>query len=430
MAYLVSIHNDRTARDAIHLLRAIRGPDTIILLHVDVKFNLEEVSEGMEVLSYEAEHCDCGSHISYMEERFDCVWGSWSMNLPTHAALATLVQMANTNSSNSVPWDVFVNLSGDSLPTLTPAAISQLFAEAGPLHNLNFVTSSACETGFLPTSVLQFPPQWHKRTAYTTRPKGLPTIHYVDEYSVQRDEVITAHFGSQWMSLTYKFCEHLVKEMARKDSLASRYKNYLVTTGRLMSDETFIPTILMHTQIYNETLPPATLQVASSSDTKQPPHKFIAIRYERMDEHHPTGITHSYPKYQRYDVPESSYADEPRVWGPYFLGVYDLRSIKASGALWIRKVSMEVDHNLVELLPVETWEELVDIGWPKEVRVSEVPDWERTKLGLMKQAARKQRLKRQRDEEDASDANDEDYQYDDYVFEEDEEQEEQHDEEL
>jgi len=102
---------------------------------------------------------------------------------------------------------------------------------------------------------------------------------------------------------------------------------------------------------------------------------FLTIRYERMDEHMPTAFGEC-PTEQRYEVPESSLADTPKVWGPYFLGVYDLANIKESGALFVRKVSVHVDRNIVDMLPVENIDELPSISWPNELQISESPDFE------------------------------------------------------
>ena len=80
------------------------------------------------------------------------------------------------------------------------------------------------------------------------------------------------------------------------------------------------------------------------------------IRYERMDEHYPTAFG-IFPKQQRYDVSdtllETHILEQTKVWGPYFLGIYDLYNIKQSGALFARKVSALIDPNLVHLLPVQ-----------------------------------------------------------------------------
>ena len=59
-----------------------------------------------------------------------------------------------------------------------------------------------------------------------------------------------------------------------------------------------------------------------------------SLRYERMDEHSPSATGVHPDKQRMVAVPDV----ERRVWGPYFLGIYDLSDIIESGALWIRKV--------------------------------------------------------------------------------------------
>ena len=65
--------------------------------------------------------------------------------------------------------------------------------------------------------------------------------------------------------------------------------------------------------------------------------------------------------------------------GPYFLGVYDLAGIHDSGALFIRKVSEAVDPNLLRLLPVDRRDQIPRIRWPREVSITNKPDWNRLK---------------------------------------------------
>jgi len=83
---------------------------------------------------------------------------------------------------------------------------------------------------------------------------------------------------------------------------------------------------------------------------------------------------------------------DPHVWGPYFLGVYDLANIKVSGALFVRKVSVSVDPNLYRVLPVDDVAYIPDIGWADHVvlNVTDRPDWERIKADAIKRAKKKQ----------------------------------------
>ena len=94
-----------------------------------------------------------------------------------------------------------------------------------------------------------------------------------------------------------------------------------------------------------------------------------------MDENMPNAFG-EVVKEQRYDVPESAInVDVPRAWGPYYLGIYDLGAIKDSGALFIRKVSRTIDDNLFKFLPVTHVNDIPNIRWPREVKVSKLQDW-------------------------------------------------------
>lgn len=301
------------------------------------------------------------------------------MNLPTLWGIEKAVEEYNGK------WDVFINLSGDTLPVYTPDRISQLFG--GPLAGINFVTASACETGLQPTPITYFPEMWHKYRHYVQNPMSLT---YVDNEGVKHTEVtLETYFGSQWMALQPDWCQFLTEQLKRPDSLASQYRDYLIETEKLMTDETFIPTLLMH--YFPDTLPKVN-ETDDSLANVEP--KIFSTRYERMDEHYPTS-TGWFPTNQHYDVGESTGVESPRPWGPYFLGVYDLHEIKASGALYIRKVSERIDSNMPRLLPVDVPEQIPDISWPEEVAVIQKPDWGK-KLKEMKKKYATEQAKQQR----------------------------------
>jgi hypothetical protein len=308
--YLVSIHNARTLSDALYLFRAIRDAKNIVLIHIDAKFGLEPYYNSP--LHNEIEACPCGSRVE-VASVYDCKWGSWSMNLPT------LWSMEKAVNDYAGKWDVFINLSGDTLPVYSKKRIAQLFG--GPLRGINFVTSIACETGLVPTSILEFPKHWHKRTHYSHQPAT--NLEYVDDNGVTHDDVkVDIFFGSQWVSLTPQFCEFLSRQLSRSDSLPSRFRDWLIDTEKLMADETFFTSMLM--RYFPETIPKITedffLDTSTSSDTGVGPEvSMYAIRYERMDEHVPSS-TGYFPTEQRYEVPASSGIEQPRAWGPYFLG--------------------------------------------------------------------------------------------------------------
>ena len=368
IAYLLAAHNQRTLDDALHLFRAIRYPSVIVVIHVDKKVDWEGTYLA-SALRYEVEDCPCGADV-YADSIYSPEWGEWSMNDPTHWAMDVLVSHPRFQDR----WDVFINVSGDTMPVLAPDVMARLFhPESGPLRETNFVTSASCETGLVPTNVWDFPEKWHKRVHYTHDYKGKfvgdPVVEYIDDGGSSRTKTMTTYFGSQWMALTYEFVSYLVQSLKRDDSLVSRYKQSLIDSERLMADETFVPTILMNVYPFNETVP----DVLPSGGLASLPSMY-AMRYERMDEHFPTAFG-LFPIQQRYDVPDSSLCDKPRVWGPYFLGVYDFSNIRRSGALFIRKVSVHLDANIVRILPVRDHADLPDIQWPEELKVSKKRDW-------------------------------------------------------
>jgi len=392
LAYLIVVHNFRTAEDALFLYKAIRRPNTIVLIHIDTKFPSAEFEKTSLYDEIVVHGCNCGA-ITQIHSIYDSQWGEWSMNDPTHWAMRLLVNDRETTFkfNDGTTWDVFINLSGDTMPTLIQSEISSLFANQ--LKGFNFVTSSSCETGLVPTNVYTFPSYWHKRKHYTHHPDGNPKLTYQDNSGSTHSAELTIHFGSQWMALTPEFVEYIVNSLAQKTSLPSQFKKWLQDNRKLMADETFIPTLLMNVPEFANSIPTLQQEGEAEGALSTLPSLFN-IRYERMDEHAPTAFGW-YPVDQRYDVPENSLADKPKVWGPYFLGVYDLANIKRSGALFVRKASTFLDPNLVHLLPVASFDDLPDIGWPPgmAIQLSPKPDWEATKAELMRKAKAKDEKK-------------------------------------
>ncbi|GKY97175.1 hypothetical protein MPSEU_000675900 [Mayamaea pseudoterrestris] len=369
--YLIVVHNNRTLHDAVHLLRAIRDPRNIVVIHVDQKAN-DLIKNNDSILHKEVKECSCGS-IMRLESVYNVKWSEWSMNLPTLWGL----QLAVTEYKDQ--WDVFINLSGDTVPVYSTEITATMLSDLP----YNFVTSSSCETGLLPTNVYTFPSYWHKRAHYThsdtLADPIIEHIHRVDKS--WRNTTIQTYFGSQWMILQRDFCSWVVQQLGDPQSLASQYREYLVSSGFLMTDETFFPSLLMQVDEFSQSLPQLGVEGhllwrnGSSSQIK-------AVRYERMDEHVPSAFGRV-PLNQRYEVPNDTNVDQPRPWGPYFLGVYDLAGVRDSGALFLRKVSSLVDHNMVNLFPVKHSSLIPNISWPFHVELSGKPNWERIKAKMM-----------------------------------------------
>ena len=172
-------------------------------------------------------------------------------------------------------------------------------------------------------------------------------------------------------------------ELDRPDSFTARLADWFehgsleIDTGRRMMrvkphipDELFFPTALMKAEGFGSSSVPDYRLLGSGSDdigsgssgsagaggsgTKGV--KMNAMHYIRMDEHYPWSNFA-----QRYEAPGDGTG---RAWGPYYLGTYDLKDIKDSGALFIRKVSPLVDANILRILPVDDHSLIPDISWP------------------------------------------------------------------
>lgn len=311
IAYLITLHNHRTLEQSLTLVRSVAAPGFIILIHIDAKFDEKEYenSDLLDCVRGDMDESQSGSASTYcgakivVESLYDATWGQWSMLDPTiwgeynyqvskydnHTCIRVssfqqfhssyilhyngivlypiAMQQLTTNPQFQNQWDVFINLSADSMPVYKPHILSQYFH--GPLRGINFVTSSSCVTGLLPTNIDAFPRNWHKSGHY--RERGEFEITYnnytnvgysydnsnIDGAGSSSFETVTLkiHFGSQWMALTPSFVEYIASSMTQHDSLPYRFKQALIRKERLMADETFIPTLLAHHERFRETLP-------------------------------------------------------------------------------------------------------------------------------------------------------------------------------
>jgi Core-2/I-Branching enzyme len=388
--YLILIHNQRSANDAVYLFRAIRDPRNIIVIHFDKKVehllrpqqdnnnddndDTTTTSSPPLTLLQEIESCSCGSNV-IVDSVHSVEWSKWSMNLPTLWGMGIAA-----SSQYEQEWDVFINLSGDTMPIYTTNTMATI------LQNLsyNFVTSRSCETGLIPTNVYTFPKYWHKRRHYTmddTEPDPIFTYRKGSDNTI-RNKTIVTHFGSQWIIVQNSFVTWLMEQLQDNDSWPSQYRDYLAESGKLMTDETFIPSVLMHINEGNDDIHPNLPKIHTKAyrllwNNGTLSHIYH-MRYERMDEHYPTSYG-KFPRLQHYKVPKSyirqNLLDQPKTWGPYFLGIYDMGQIRTSGALFARKISAILDFNMVQLLPVNRTEDIPNIHWPVEVSFIDRPDW-------------------------------------------------------
>lgn len=280
IAYLILVHSKRTIEDAVPLIKSIWGPRTIIIIHIGMctsgvlfvfceylgiysshsssPLNIDRKTPWEDYETSELHRMikdnscrTCGADI-HVESKFDARWGTWSMNDATLWAMEKLVY--NPRYENK--WDAMINLSGDTLSVYTPQKLSRLFDPSAErsLSGINFVTSSGCATGLIPTNILHFPYNWAKRVHYERF--GEFILNHIDKEGTERVTTnLTIHFGSQWMILTPKFVEYIVNELQMEDSLANVFKKELISREMIMSDEAFIPTLLANHEEFKTTLP-------------------------------------------------------------------------------------------------------------------------------------------------------------------------------
>ena len=85
IAYLITLHNQRTLDESATLLKRIVAPGFIVLIHVDTKFPKEEwAGNSNEMMQFiNDDGCNCCGATVVVESHFDCKWGKWSMLDPT-----------------------------------------------------------------------------------------------------------------------------------------------------------------------------------------------------------------------------------------------------------------------------------------------------------------------------------------------------------
>lgn len=257
IAYLITLHNERTLNESLTLMKSIAVQNSIIIIHIDKKLPIEKYISS-ELREFIDGGCSaCGAKV-LVEQKFNLKWGSWEMNSPTHWAMTELVD----NPKFSKHWDNFVNLSGDSMAVYTPQVLSNMLGESGPLYGYNFVTSSSCLTNMRPTSLkTDVPSYYFKRMHYES--DGDFVVRYIDDNGNEKNETITIHIGSQWMILDQDAVKYIVLSLKRNDSFPSKFRDEFIRRGNIMSDETFIPTLLAHHPTLRDSLPDRSLGISA-----------------------------------------------------------------------------------------------------------------------------------------------------------------------
>lgn len=338
IAFLIVAHDDETMESAARLLDAIYDEENLYLVHVDAKYAWPgPMGETMAPFT-------AGRSNVEWTQLADVRWGRWSMNEPTLWAMGAALR-------SSVDWEVFINLSGDTWPVLTPGALRRTLKG---LKHLNFLTSSpSCETGLRPVGRNEFGDGWHKKQAYPhPMLRDMPTLE--------------AFYGSQWMILSRAFVDYVTDEIDTEGAVANRLREWFVNgtvvvegVGRVkphIPDETFFPSVLMASP-FREAGVPRPIEVLHDAKSG----KKVAMKasfYVRMDEHYPWSSAKQ--RYQSKDLDKKE-----RPWGPYYLGSYDLGDIRDHRALFVRKTSRRVDAAIFDVLPVDDFDDIPATYWPE-----------------------------------------------------------------
>ena len=83
IAYLITLHNERTLEESLRLLKSIVAPGFIVLIHIDKKFPKEKYEDDDLIHYVNDKTCSCcGAHV-LVDSVIDAEWGKWSMMEPT-----------------------------------------------------------------------------------------------------------------------------------------------------------------------------------------------------------------------------------------------------------------------------------------------------------------------------------------------------------
>jgi len=337
IAFAINVHSKETFEAMETLIDALYDPEHLFLVHVDTKFSFSARRASAVV---------AGRENIQLLSLFSLKWGEWSMVQP---ALSLMTKALNLDAQ----WDWFIHLSGDSYPVLKPRPLRQRFRD---LQGFNFVSASFMPSGLRPMAWDEWDELWFKRMYF---PNPLFPQTSLMHYS-----------GSQWIMVSRAFAQFAVESLDEPASVATRFRTMHLARqskkAKLMPDENFFQTVLMGSPEFRRTCPPRALGRPHGTA-----HAFnmTASLFLRMDEHYPWNWGT-----QRFE----SDVHSTRRWGPYYLGVFDLRAIRQSGALFIRRVSRNVEPNILHLLPADSHAAIPDIGWPSgygiAVQKRQVPD--------------------------------------------------------
>ena len=83
IAYLITLHNQRTLKQSLTLLKSIIAPEFIVLIHIDTKFPKEEYENSALMHFINDRECNCCGADVEVASVHAATWGEWSMLEPT-----------------------------------------------------------------------------------------------------------------------------------------------------------------------------------------------------------------------------------------------------------------------------------------------------------------------------------------------------------
>ena len=197
------------------LMSAIRNPEDLFLIHVDLKSRLGLKRDRRGVMREVRRVCAGQPNVRLMRSRFTN-WGGWSLSRMLLDAIGSALRTDDR-------WTHFINMSGQCYPLKPLARIRQEIEDS----------AAAVRVEMRPFASLPAD-DWHLRwhPMFETPLKALTLPGRRTPPSGFRLE----HKGSQWVILPRDFCEWLTR-----DPMTRRIRSYL--RRLLLSDELIMQTL-------------------------------------------------------------------------------------------------------------------------------------------------------------------------------------------
>lgn len=264
LAYFVLASRDSAALTVSRTLRALYHPSHLFLIHVDLKANASTFDDLVA-------HASARANVHVLKTRRLTQWGGFSMVAAMLDALASFV--------HRIDFDFFVTLSDADLPLRTNGEISSFLGRFkgrafmrvdAPEGAAADAPAGAAGAGAAPAAAAR--PRRHAFGADEIRSRAViecggygfvsvnttaaplpsgpgccagqsgPIVHAQLPYEPPRPPAGASEYrGSQWSMLPAAFCRHMLT-----DAAALRWA--LVFERRLLPDEFYLPTVLMHSE--------------------------------------------------------------------------------------------------------------------------------------------------------------------------------------